>query len=170
MTMASNPLLYAIARQTRIFLINEMKMEEVSENLEIVSPKKLESHHYIVMIGVGGTADFQFIMSFEKNLMDSLTKKFIYGDIDDKDREEVREDIACEVANTVIGMAIPYFPSKGEGITITPPNIMTYEQIMEKNSDSLIYVVDLKTSAGNILTGIILFEERARMKEGVDNA
>lgn len=170
MKMLSNPILQAIAEQTVIFLVDEMNIELLSKNFEIISPEKFESRKYTAMIVVGGKVNFMFIMSFDKKLIDALVKKFLYGDMHDKEIEEIREGIACEVANTVIGMAIPNFPYKGAGITITPPNIIEYEKLIEKNSASLMNVVGIKTSVGNIQTGIILFEEVAILKQGIDDA
>jgi chemotaxis protein CheX len=170
MKMLNNPILQAITEQTVIFLVNEMKIELLSKDFEMIFPEEFESRHYTAIIVVGGKVNFMFIMSFENKLIDVLIKKFIYGDMYDKEIEEIRAGIACEVANTVIGMSIPNFPDKGAGITITPPNIIEDKKLIEKNSASLMNVVGIKTSVGNILIGIILSEEVASLKEGMDNA
>lgn len=170
MKVLSNPMLQAITEQTVIFLVDEMKIELLSKNFEVIFPEEFESRHYTAIIVVGGQVNFMFIMSFEKKVIDVLVKKFLYGDIHDKEIEEIREGIACEVANTVIGMSIPNFPYKGAGITITPPNIIEDEKLIEKNAASLINVVGIKTSVGNILIGIILSKEVAILKEGMDHA
>ena len=151
----SSPILEPITQRTISFLADEMGIELVSREFEVHFPSRIELHPYTAMIGIGGAVSLMFTMSFENDALEALTKAFVYDAIADGEMETIKESVACEVANTVIGNAIPNFPNKGTGITITPPVTVECGKSISKNASSTIATAVIKTASGNITLAII---------------
>jgi CheY-specific phosphatase CheX len=155
MTAKSNGVLEPITQRTISFLADEMGIELQSREFELQFPNKIELYPYTAMIGIGASLSFMFTMSFENNALERLTRAFIYGEISDDEMETMKESVACEVANTVLGNSIPNFPNKGAGVTITPPVMVECGKSISKNTASIIATVAIKTESGRIILAII---------------
>jgi len=152
---ANNSILGSITGRTITFLADEMHIELPSRKFELLVPSKIELHPYTAMIGIGGTLSLMFTMSFENDILNDLTKAFAYGEIAQDELEVMKESVACEIANTVLGNAIPNFPNKGSGVTITPPVTIECGKSISKNSTSTITTTIIKTKSGNITLAIV---------------
>lgn len=144
-----------IAERTMDFLSKDMNIELIKNSFEILHPNKTELCCYTAMIGIGGSANLMFTMSFENDILEALTKTFVYGDISEEEFEPLKESVVCEAANTVLGNAIPNFPGGGTGITITPPVMIEQGKTISKSGSSKISVATIETKNGLITMAII---------------
>lgn len=144
-----------IAERTMDFLSEDMNIELVKNSFEILHPNKTELCCYTAVIGIGGSANLMFTMSFENDVLEALTKSFVYGEILEEEFEPLKESVVCEAANTVLGNAIVNFPNGGAGITITPPVMIEQGKSISKNGSSKISMAKIETKNGFITMAII---------------
>jgi chemotaxis protein CheX len=135
------------------FLIHEMKIETVVEG-EYRSGDKFFLKKYTTMIGVGGTLNLLFYVTYDESLLDHLTYKFAYGHVLDHEFQALRESAAGEIANTVIGHAISDFPDKGKGVAITPPVTIEDAKCINTHATQMLTVL-VSTPYGNIELNVI---------------
>ena len=110
---------------------------------------KFELLDCMTIIGLGGDLNALTVFSFDTSLIDKLAQSFIYGEVSKEERDELLKEIPAEVANTVIGNAIPNFPNSGKGATITPPIIIEDAKLARKLKDSSVLMAMIKTKYGN---------------------
>lgn len=147
-------ILSAIVYRAELFLRDEMEIESHFEgNFRSVS--KIELKKYTTMIGIGGSLNFLFYTTYDEELIDTLTKKFVFGTIDDQEFFALRESAAGEIANTVVGHSIGDFPNRGNGVTLTPPaTIEDAKSILKTNGTDMINAL-LTTPYGNMEFNLI---------------
>ncbi|MCV6606874.1 MAG: chemotaxis protein CheX [Campylobacterales bacterium] len=166
----NDTILSPLAERTKSFLKEDMGIEILEETKEIEVPNKFSLKDYTVTIGIGGSLSVLFIVSYEKSALDSLLKAFAYDDIEPEEEDEMKESVASEIANTVIGNSLPNFPKGGDGVTITPPIVICEAKSINKQKDSNISISTIKTSGGEIVVGVIgprkLFEEELHINGG----
>jgi len=155
MKESNEHILSSITERTITLLADEMQIELLSREFKLHFPNKIELHPYTAMIGIGGTLSLMFTMSFESNILSDLTKAFAYGDIAADEMKAMKESVACEIANTVLGNAIPNFPNKGSGVTITPPVMVECGKSISKNSATTITTSIINTKNGDITLATI---------------
>ncbi len=139
-------ILEALVLQSKLFLVEDMDM--VIEDVEIVdnSPDKLILKDYTSMIGTGGKLNLMVVISFEKSFLEKLVEIFMDGEeVDEDEKDEVYDSVTGETINTIIGLALPIFPNRGKGITITPPISISDASNIKKDKNS-------KIVSGNIIT------------------
>ncbi len=153
--MNNDYILRPIVERTIEFLSNEMGIELKNSSFEILYPHKAELFAYTTMIGIGGSANLMFTMSFENDILETLTRAFTYGEIDESELESLKESVVCEAANTVLGNAIMNFPGGGNGVTITPPVMIEHGKTITKNAESKIAMTKIETASGLITLAII---------------
>ena len=144
-------ILDALILQTKLFLSEDMDIE--IKNIEIAdsSSDKLILKDYTSMIGVGGKLNMMVIISFENNFLDELVSLFMDGEVVEEDeREEVYDSVTGETVNTIIGLAIPTFPGRGKGVTITPPITISDASNIKKYKDSKIVSANITTEFGTM--------------------
>lgn len=162
-------ILAPIAQRLESFLKEEMGMEVKNDELHILCPNKLQLKDYTATIGTGGPISVLFTVSYDKKVLKELVKAFAYGEITPEEEEEMIESVACEIANTVLGNAVPEFPDKGKGVTITPPIILKEAKSIAKQKNSQIASVVISTRYGEIMVNAVgpkgLFMDELNFKE-----
>lgn len=148
-------ILTPIAIRTRSFLSDDMGLELLKSDFEISASYMLPSYPYAVKIGLGGCVHSEFIMGFELNALEHISSSFDIGAQWDSDHESILVQIACEVANTVLGNAIMNFPNKGAGVNITPPFMVGVGHRLFKNAHTNLCVTEIKTSCGVIMIALL---------------
>ena len=144
-------ILDALILQTKLFLSEDMDIE--IKNIEIAdsSSDKLILKDETSMQGVGGKLNMMVIISFENNFLDELVSLFMDGEVVEEDeREEVYDSVTGETVNTIIGLAIPTFPGRGKGVTITPPISISDASNIKKYKDSKIVSANITTEFGTM--------------------
>jgi chemotaxis protein CheX len=144
-------ILDALILQAKQFLSEDMGIE--IENIEIFddSPNKLILKDYTSMIGTGGKLNIMVVISFESTVLDKLVDLFMEGEeVEEEEREEVYDSVSGETINTIIGLALPQFPNRGKGVTITPPITISDASNIKKCKKSKIVTVNVVTKYGNM--------------------
>jgi CheY-specific phosphatase CheX len=94
-------------------------------------------------------------MGFETHVLKELAKLFVVDAQGDTAYEFMKEQVACEVANTVLGNAIMNFPNKGAGVNITPPFMIGLGHRLFKKAHTNLCITEIKTSGGAIMLALL---------------
>ena len=148
-------ILTQIAARSCSFLNEDMGFECVSKEFDILTVSKLPAYPYMVEIKISGSVNYKFIMSFEANALEEVAKFFIVDAHGEGAYEFMKEQVACEVANTVLGNAITQFPNKGEGVVITPPYMIGINNAQIKNKGATICMTQIKTASGIVMLALL---------------
>jgi len=147
--------LEAIANRMKSFLDEDMGIEVVDNEISIDNGDKFNLSKHTAIIGLGGEVKALTLYSFDESLANKLVESFTYGEITKEEKEELLAEIPAEVANTVIGNAIPNFPNAGKGATITPPIIIKDAQLAMKLKNSTVLTAMVETKYGNALCALL---------------
>lgn len=142
-------LLDALLLQTKLFLAEDMEISIEEVIIDNDSPAKLVLKDYNSMIGTGGKLNIMVVISFEQSVLKKLVENFMEGeDVDPEEEEEVNDSVSGEVINTIIGLALPTFPNRGKGVTITPPITINDAGNITKHRNSKIISAKVVTEVG----------------------
>lgn len=143
--------------QFKLFMHEDMDIEVTSVTEDNASkPNFFELKEYTSMIGTGGTLNSMIVISYESNLLDKLVHVFMEGEeVEPEEAEEVKESVSGEVLNTIMGLALPTFPNRGKGVTMTPPISISDANNIHKNKSALIKVARFTTEFGGFMICII---------------
>ena len=142
-------ILDALVLQSKLFLQEDTDIK--IESVEVIdnSPDKLILKDYTSMIGTGGKLNMMVIISFDSKLLDYLVELFMEGEVvEDDEKDDIYDSVTGETINTIIGLALPTFPNRGKGVTITPPITISDASNVKKYKDSKIISAELKTQYG----------------------
>ncbi|WP_024955294.1 chemotaxis protein CheX [Sulfurospirillum arcachonense] len=144
-------ILDALILQSKLFLSEDMDINIKGVEVENSSPDKLVLKDYTSMIGTGGKLNSMIVISFDNLLLDKLVELFMDGEqVEDEEFEEVRDSVSGETINTIIGLALPTFPNRGKGVTITPPITINDASNIKKYKDSKILSANITTDFGTL--------------------
>jgi chemotaxis protein CheX len=153
-------ILDSLILQTKLFLTEDMDIEtkEIVIGGGDIEHLSLKSH--TSMIGVGGTISIMVVISFDDSMLEQLVTLFMDGeDVDPEEEAEIKESVTGEVINTIIGLALPTFPNRGKGVTITPPITINDAANMKKHKDSKIATANITTQYGELSISAIGSQE-----------
>ena len=156
-------ILDALILQSKLFLSEDMDIEVQQVDIMDNSPDKLILKNYTSMIGTGGKLNLMIVISFEDNLLDKLVELFMDGeDVEDDEKEELYDSVSGETINTIIGLALPTFPNRGKGVTITPPITIRDASNIKKYKNSKIISAEIITSFGSLSISAMGSEDSVR--------
>lgn len=143
-------ILDSLILQTKLLLQEDMKLEILDVETIRADYEVLTLKDFTSMIGIGGKISLMAVISFDANLLDKLVSIFMDGeDVDPDEVTEIRESVTGEVINTIIGLALPTFPNRGKGVTITPPITINEASILKKHKNSKIVSAHVTTKFWN---------------------
>jgi len=149
-------ILDSLILQAKLFLEGDMDIQIKEKNIEITSPEKLELKEFTSMIGTGGTLNAMIVISFDSTILGKLIELFMDGEeVEEEELNEIRDSVSGEVVNTIIGLALPTFPNRGKGVTITPPIAVNDASSIYKHKDSKILSATIKTSDGEMVISAV---------------
>ncbi len=149
-------ILDSLILQSKLFFTEDMGIEidDITQNEKSVD-LNLKSH--TAMIGVGGELNMMVVISFDTPMLDKIIEVFMEGeDVAPEEKEEITESVTGEVLNTIIGLAIPTFPKRGKGVTITPPISISDASSIKKNKNSKILTANIKTRYGELSISAVI--------------
>lgn len=147
----------ALILQSKLFLQDDMgvKIEEIVEQKDD-NITKLQLKDYSSMIGTGGKLSLMVIVSYDLSLLQHLIDMYLEGEsVSKEEQEEIRESVAGEVVNTILGLALPTFPNRGKGVTITPPVTLNNPSHVIKHKTAKIQSIHIKTDHGELTVSVI---------------
>lgn len=144
-------ILLALAKRSISFLREDLEIKVESENIDIMSPRKVKLKKNTAMLGTGGSIQVLITMGYDDELLDKVVEAFLEGEeIDDEEREEIQESVSCEVVNTIVGNALKN-PLDGTTLGITPPIVISEAKSLFKQKSSQIATATIKTEYGEML-------------------
>ncbi|MBN2894591.1 MAG: chemotaxis protein CheX [Campylobacterales bacterium] len=150
----------ALLLQSRLFLEEDMNTPIVSITTQNNDVQKLLLKSYTSMIATGGSLSLMVLISFETPILDHLMSRFMDGEAVASDElEEVRDSVCGEVINTIIGLALPTFPGRGKGVTITPPITISDAASITKYKTAKLTTSELRTAHGALSISVINSEQ-----------
>lgn len=133
-----------------------MDIEINDISIQTLDTEHLNLLQHTSMIGVGGKLNLMAVISFDDPLLMDLVELFMEGeDVDPDELEEVKESVTGEVINTILGLAIPTFPNRGKGVTITPPISINDTASLKKHKNSKIVSAKITTACGAMIISAI---------------
>ncbi len=152
-------ILDSLILQSKLFFTEDMGIEidDIAREEESVG-LNLKSH--TAMIGVGGELNMMVVISFDATMLNKLIEVFMEGeDVAPEEEEEIKESVTGEVINTIIGLALPTFPKRGRGVTITPPISINDASKIQKHKDSKILAANIRTQYGELSISAIIAKD-----------
>ena len=144
-------ILESLILQTKLFLQEDMGLTIVNVDTTALISEALSLNQHTSMIGVGGKLNLMTVISFDDELISKLVELFMDGDeVAEDELEDVMESVTGEVINTIIGLAIPTFPNRGKGVTITPPITINDASSLKKHKNSNIVSANFTTTFGSL--------------------
>lgn len=154
-------ILDSLILQTKLFMQEDMgikinSVETVNEELDKLVLKTNTS-----MIGTGGKLNLMIVISFDESLINHLVELFMEGEeVDEEEKEEVYDSVSGETINTIIGLALPTFPNRGKGVSITPPITINDVTNMKKHKNAKIMSANVQTEHGSLSISAIGTEDK----------
>lgn len=144
-------ILDSLILQTKLLLQEDMKLEILDVETTKSDYNVLTLKEFTSMIGVGGKISLMTVISFDGELLNKLVSIFMDGEeVSEDEIDEIRESVTGEVINTIIGLALPTFPNRGKGITITPPITINEASVLKKHKNSKIVSANVTTNFGTV--------------------
>ncbi len=144
-------ILDSLILQTKLLLQEDMKLEILDVQTTKSEYDILTLKEFTSMIGVGGKISLMTVISFDGELLNKLVSIFMDGEeVSEDEIDEVRESVTGEVINTIIGLALPTFPNRGKGVTITPPITINEASVLKKHKNSRIVSANVTTNFGTV--------------------
>ncbi len=153
-------ILDALILQSKLFLSEDMGIDINNITIDELNPDKLILKDYTSMIGTGGTLNLMIIISYDSNLLNHLVTLFMDGEeVAQDEMVEVIDSVSGETINTIIGLALPTFPNRGKGVTITPPITINDASNIKKYKNSKIVSANIVTQYGELSISAVGTEE-----------
>jgi CheY-specific phosphatase CheX len=144
-------ILESLILQTKLFLQEDMGLEILTVDTSAFDSEALSLNQHTSMIGVGGKLNLMTVISFDDQLINKLVELFMDGDeVSEDERDDVMESVTGEVINTILGLALPTFPNRGKGVTITPPITISDASSLKKHKNSNIVSANITTNFGSL--------------------
>ncbi|MCD4758262.1 MAG: chemotaxis protein CheX [Arcobacteraceae bacterium] len=142
-------ILDALILQSKLFLSEDMGINIEEITIDELNPDKLRLKDYTSMIGTGGNLNLMIIISYDSSLLNHLVTLFMDGEeVPEEELVEVIDSVSGETINTIIGLALPTFPNRGKGVTITPPITINDASNIKKYKNSKIVSANITTQYG----------------------
>ncbi len=149
-------ILDSLILQTKLFLTEDMDIEINDVTTSEIDSSELSLLQHTSMIGVGGKINLMAIISFDDDILNQLVELFMDGEeVDPEEAKEVQESVTGEVINTILGLALPTFPNRGKGVTITPPITINNTSSVQKHKNSKILSAIIQTNHGTLTISAI---------------
>ena len=153
-------ILDALILQSKLFLSEDMGIDINNITIDELNPDKLILKDYTSMIGTGGSLNLMIIISYDSNLLNHLVTLFMDGEeVAQDEMVEVIDSVSGETINTIIGLALPTFPNRGKGVTITPPITINDASNIKKYKNSKIVSANIVTQYGELSISAVGTEE-----------
>jgi len=149
-------ILDALILQSKLFLNGDMGINIEDVKTDEVDINKLQLKDYTSMVGTGGSLNILIVITYQQSLLDYLMEQFLEGEeVSEDERQDYLDSVSGEVINTIIGLALPTFPNRGKGVTITPPIMINDASHITKNKNSEIISANIVTDQGEMSIGAV---------------
>jgi CheY-specific phosphatase CheX len=135
-------------QRAKEFLKQDMDIE-VTDFMEPINCLQIdESLKNISTIGISGSANFTTVTIYDNHLLEKFVDIFLDGEgCDNDEKDEIFQSVANEIANTIIGNALPEDENE---LFITPPTFLSDTTSLLINKNSKILISSVKTNYGKL--------------------
>ena len=147
-----NILLNCIIKESKQFLINDMK-------IDIIEIKKIPEHileNHISSINLTSSRKFKAIISSQDKLLDAIFDGFFPYGVDESEKKEIMDDLINELINTIVGLSIRNFPSEYKDLQLGLPVKLSKKETLTLLKNSNIQNVQIITAYGNLSCTLLL--------------
>lgn len=146
-----NEILMPLVERAISFLQDDLGITVSSENIELLSPHKVELKKNTAMIGTGGSIQVLITIGYDDALLGKIVEAFLEGEeVDEDEKDEIQESVSCEFVNTIVGNALKN-PLDGTTLSITPPILICEAKSLFKQKSSKIAIAKIQTEFGEML-------------------
>lgn len=146
-----NEILLPLVQRAMSFLQDELGINVETDNIELLSPQKVELKKNTAMIGTGGSIQVLITIGYDDALLGKIVEAFLEGEeLDEDEKDEIHESVSCEFVNTIVGNALKN-PLDGTTLSITPPILIHEAKSLFKHKTSKIAVATIQTEFGEML-------------------
>ena len=104
-------------------LLKDLCFMEVQMGKPYVKTEDFNNQSLVIMIEVTGAMKGQVMIDFEKDIACQVASKMTMMPINQLD--DLSTSAVCELVNMILGNAATIFSTKGIGIDITPPSMLS---------------------------------------------
>jgi len=143
-------LLSPLIERAKSFFIEDIGIDVVEEKNEKCQNEILFFYHTSIIALSGGIVGY-FLMSYEKLILEKTADSFVYGGVDEDEKEEIIESLADEVTNIILGNVLGSFTINGVDTNTTPPiQVAGISEILIFSKKETISL-NINTSYGKVL-------------------
>ena len=132
-----------------------IKVIKAPNKTDAISMAKSKTPGFILNVKETSTPVEDQLENLKNNIMNAITKKSIHNGTDSFTHDDVIH-MAPEFLNIVVGHALPHFPNKGIGTTITPPiEKQEMDVLLEARKHASISIYKISTEHGNMFCATV---------------
>ncbi|MBA5687411.1 chemotaxis protein CheX [Rugamonas apoptosis] len=138
-------------KRTRHFLEQEMGVALHGHLQSRGNVDVLPLYDTTVIVGVGGTVNVFIAFTFQRALLDELTRRFTADIVVPAARhEQYRRASAEEIVNIIVGHCTGDLPQAGGALSLSAPAVIEQERTVWRPSDAVFTCMSLRTAFGCI--------------------
>jgi CheY-specific phosphatase CheX len=134
---------------TTWYIENELGLDVTAGDAATVELQRVRLRDVTSMVGIGGRVNAFVALSFDAGLIDRISAALTAGiDVSDMDAQELREDAAGEVANTIAGNSTANLADGDQALSLTPPVAFANTKSVCRDRDAICWTVAFQTDGG----------------------
>jgi CheY-specific phosphatase CheX len=139
----------AVAKHASHYLKHEARIENIITRKSVEGAQALPLEYYTAMIGIGGSAGFLVALSYSPELSEALFQHTTAGLlIPPEQRQMYLNGTLTEVANVILGHAVPDAAPSGDMVAISPPVILEGAKFLHLAQDARFGSIAIASSRG----------------------
>lgn len=136
---------------TTWYIEHELGLRVAAGDPATVDLHRVQLRDVTSMVGIGGDINAFVALSFDGALIDHISAALTGGiDVSDMDAQELREDAAGEVANTIAGNSTANLADDGQALSLTPPVAFANTKSVCRDRDATCWTVAFQTDGGGL--------------------
>jgi len=153
---------------TTWYIEDELGLGVTTGDAAAISLHRVQLRDVTSMVGIGGDVNAFVAMSFDGDLIDRISASLTAGiDVADMDAQELREDAAGEVANTIAGNSTANLADGSHALSLTPPVAFTNTKSVCRDRDAVCWTLTFHTDGG-ALDVTVMCAERLKTRADQD--
>lgn len=142
----------AAVNKAASYLNSDFGLKALAATQKTLSLDEINLKGFTSVIGIAGNVDVYIAFCFQEDLLDFIYKKMTQGIVVTAQEEaSLKESVANEVINIVVGHATIEFQKLEEGlVNITPPNLINLIKTVPRLKDAIFLKKTLITQVGEL--------------------
>ena len=150
-TRAIGDVMAVVQDGTAAHLRTEFGLDARAGGAGVIDVHRLPLRDVTAMVGIGGVLNAFVAMTFDRRLIDRIAALLTADlDVSEMDPQELREDAAGEVVNTIAGNATAHLDGGGQPLTLTPPVAFADSKAVCRDRDAICWTAAVATDSGEL--------------------